>query len=148
MTFIGQSQIVLNTPVVVPPDDFPPHPTPEGNDPAGIRSGVWKRGKGGPVYRSYRWFAKEEIRELSGTEIRQAARDLRADVRKDPLSEEVLREIESLARMVSVLADIDRLERSVAELTRAIEFAAEQRRKALQLAEDEEDEDISILLLS
>lgn len=118
---------------------------PPRNDPAGIRSRTWKPGKK-TAYRSYRFYSKQEIEELTGPEIRQAARDLRADVRNDPLAEEVEKEAAALARMVDVLATIDRLESSVAELSRAIEFATEQKAKAEAEARDDDDTATFLLL--
>lgn len=144
---IGNSQIVLNPPeVVIPPEpDFPPHLPPTDSGGAGIKSGVWKPGQQGKRanYRSYRFITEKEIEQLTGREIRQSARDLRADVRSDPLAEEVAKEIAALARIVDVLADADRLEASVAELSRAIEYARRARAEA-----EAEDEEISFLLLS
>lgn len=141
------SLALLLTPVVVPPE--PPVVPVVRNDAAGIKSGTWKpRGAQNTTSRrSGKWLLQEEeIKELTGPEIREAARELRADVRQDPLAEDVAKEAAALARMAEVLADIDRLEASVAELTRAIEFAAEQRAKAI--AEAEDDDDAATLLLS
>lgn len=144
--FTGFIPTVLTT--VEPPE--PPVIVPEVHyDPAGIKSGVWKPRKA-KAYRSYRFLKKEEIEQLTGTEIRQAARDLREDVRDNPLAEEVAKEAAALARMADALADIDRLEASVAELTRAIEFAAEQKAKAEADAaqQEQDDDDAATLLLS
>lgn len=134
---------------VIPPEPPEPPVEPPRNDPAGIQSAAWKPRKK-VNYRSYRFLSDKEIEQLTGAEIREAARELRADVRKDPLAEEVEKEVAALARMAAVLSDIDRLEASVAELTRAIDFAAEQKLKAEaeQERQDAEDEEIAIHLLS
>lgn len=138
-TWINNGLFDGGTPPEPPQPDFPPHETPPENNPVGIRSGTKRRL---PQYRTYRLLNDKEIRKLTGTEIREAARDLRNDVREDPLAPEVKKEVEALARIAAVLSDIDRLEKSVAVLTRAIEFAVEQRAKAQR-----DDDDSAILLM-
>lgn len=93
--------------------------------------------------RAPRTYRRWDPREVTAAELREAAKELRAEARQSPLT--VDETVDELAPLVAALGRLDRLAGAAAELTRAIDYAIARQRAAEQLERD--DDEAAILLL-